>query len=133
MMRGKGITSLVRSAYVHTGVTEVMAGFVPQTQVLLWMSGEQWRAVFETVVLAEYHGRDDWHDGKVKDIRAGVWSPTRFASPQGSLLPLTPQDFVVVYRTKQPRRRTPRLSAAQQLLLFELVPIGYGRLQCAPV
>jgi hypothetical protein len=97
---------------------------LPQTQVLLWMSGEQLRAVFENVILAEYHCRYDWHDGKVKDIRAGVWYPTRFASPQGSLIPLTPQDFVVVYRTKQPRRRTLRLSAAQQLLLFALVPIG---------
>jgi hypothetical protein len=28
MMRGKGLTSLGRSAYVHTDVTEVVAGFV---------------------------------------------------------------------------------------------------------
>ena len=57
---------------------------LPQTQVLLWMSGEQLRAVFENVILAEYHCRYDWHDGKVKDIRAGVGYPTRLASPQGS-------------------------------------------------
>jgi len=30
---------------------------LPQTQVLLWVSGEQLRAVFENVLLAEYHCR----------------------------------------------------------------------------
>jgi hypothetical protein len=28
--------------------------------VLLWVSGEQLRATFENVVLAEYHCRYDW-------------------------------------------------------------------------
>jgi hypothetical protein len=106
---------------------------LPQTQVLLWVAGERLRAVFEHVVLAEYHCRYDWHDRKVKDIRAGVLYPTRFASPQGSLIPLTPQEFVVVYRAKRPRRRAPHLSPGQQLLLFELVPTGTGRLHSPPV
>jgi hypothetical protein len=30
---------------------------VPQTQVLLWVYGEQWRAVLDHIVLAEYHCR----------------------------------------------------------------------------
>jgi hypothetical protein len=94
---------------------------LPQTQVLLWVSGEQLRAMFDNVVLAEYRCRYDWRDRKVKDIREGVFYPTRFASGQGTLLPLTPQDSVVVYRAKPPRRRAPHLPTAPQLLLFEVV------------
>jgi hypothetical protein len=58
------------------------------------------------VLLAEYHCRYDWRDRKVKDLRAGVLYPTRFASLQGSLIPLTPQEFVVVYRAKRPSAET---------------------------
>jgi hypothetical protein len=93
---------------------------LPKTQVLLWVSGEQLRATFENVVLAEYRCRYDWRHRKVKDIGAGMWYATRFASPQGSLLPLTPQECVVVYRAKRPRRRAHH-PPAPQLLLFELV------------
>jgi hypothetical protein len=78
----------------------------------------------ENVVLAEYHCRYDWRDRKVKDIRAGVFYHTRFASPQGTLIPLTPQDSVVVYRARPARPRRPRLVQAPQLLLFEVVPTG---------
>ena len=59
--------------------------------------------------------------GNVKDIREGVFYPTRFASPQGTLIPLTPQDSVVVYRATRPgvgRRCSP---PTPQLLLFEVV------------
>jgi hypothetical protein len=101
----------------HFSVEEGM----PKTRVLLWASGEQLRAVFEDVLLAECHCRYDWRDRKVKDIRAGAFYPTRLASPQGTLLPLTPQESVVVYRAKRPRRRAPRLFPRQQLLLFEVV------------
>jgi hypothetical protein len=94
---------------------------LPRTQVLLWISGEHLRAMFDNVVLAEYRCRYDWRDRKVKDIREGVFYPTRFASGQGTLLPLTPQDSVVVYRAKPPRRRAPHFPAAPQLLLFEVV------------
>ena len=97
---------------------------LPQTQVLLWVYGEQLRAVFENVVLAEYHCRYDWQDRKVKTIQAGTFYPTRFASPQGALIPLNPQEALVVYRPRvlrlPGRRRFPR----QQLVLFELVPTG---------
>jgi transposase InsO family protein len=97
---------------------------LPRTQVLLWVSGEQLRAVFENVVLAEYRCHYDWRDHTVKDIHDGVFYPTRFASRQGRLIPLTPQEFMVVYRARSSRRRAPRRLPAQQLLLFEMVPTG---------
>jgi hypothetical protein len=39
---------------------------LPQTQVLLWVSGEQLRAVCDNVVLAAYHCRYDWQIGTSK-------------------------------------------------------------------
>jgi hypothetical protein len=98
----------------------VEAGF-PQTRVFLWGYGEQLRAVLDHVVLAEYHCRDDWREHKVKDIHHGVFSATRFASPQGSLVPLTPQESLVLYRPKPVPRQAHLPFPAQQLWLFELV------------
>jgi hypothetical protein len=97
---------------------------LPRTQVFLWVSGEQLRAACEHVVLAEYHCRYDWRNRQVQAIREGVFYHTRFASPQGALIPLTPQESLVVYRARPSRRRGPRPSPAQQLLLFELVHRG---------
>jgi transposase InsO family protein len=108
---------------LHSYHFSVEAG-LPQTQVLLWVAGEQLRAVFENVLLAEYHCRYDWQDRHVKDIREGRRYQTRFASPQGVLIPLTSQECLVVYRTRRPRRRAPQPPHAQQLLLFELVVTG---------
>ena len=68
---------------LHSYHSSVEAG-LPQTQVLLWVAVEQLQAVFENVLLAEYHCRYDWRDRKVKDIRAGAFYPTRLASPQGT-------------------------------------------------
>jgi hypothetical protein len=77
--------------------------------------------VLDHVVLAEYHCRYDGRLRKVTDIRDGVFSPTRFASPQGSLIPLTPQESLVLYRPR-PLVHQGRLPfPAQQLWLFELV------------
>jgi hypothetical protein len=97
---------------------------LPRTQVLLWVSGEQLRAVFENVVLAEYRCRYNWREHHVQDIREGMFYPTRFASRQGRLIPLTPQDSIVVYRAKPPKRRMPHASPPSQLLLFEVVAMG---------
>jgi putative transposase len=94
---------------------------VPHTQVLLWVYGEQLRAVLDNVVLAEYHCRYDWRTRKVTEIRDGVFYPTRFASPQGTLIPLNPQESLVVYRPPTRRRAPLRSFPAQQLWLFELV------------
>jgi hypothetical protein len=96
---------------------------LPHTHVLLWVAGTQLRAAFDHVILAEYYCRYDWRDRRVKDVRQAVFHPTRFASPQGTLLPLTPQDFLVVYRA-QARRRAPASPPTPQLLLFEVVPTG---------
>jgi len=97
---------------------------VPHTQVLLWVYGEQLRAILDHVVLAEYHCRYDGHARKVIAIRDGVFYPTRFASPQGSLLPLNSQESLVLYRPqlRMPQARLP--FSAQQLMLFEVVPTG---------
>jgi hypothetical protein len=92
---------------------------LPHTRVLLGVSGEQLRAVCDTVVLAAYHCRDDWRDQRIKDIRDGMWYPTRFASPQGTLMPLAPQDSRVVYHPIPASRRLRDRSPPQQLALFE--------------
>lgn len=97
---------------------------VPQTQVLLWVYGEQWRAVLDHVVLAEYHCRYDWRTRKVTEIRDGVFYPPRFASPQGALIPLTPQESLVLYRPQTRRRQALQSFSTQQLVLFELVRTG---------
>jgi transposase InsO family protein len=88
---------------LHSDHFHVEAG-LPHTQVLVWVAGTQLRAAFEHVILAEYSCRYDWRDRRVKDVRPAVFHPTRFASPQGTLLPLTPQDSLVVYRARARRR-----------------------------
>jgi hypothetical protein len=105
---------------LHSYHFSVEAG-IPQTQVFLWVYGEQLRAVLDHVVLAEYHCRYDWREHKVTDIRNGVFYATRFVSPQGSLVPLTPQESLGLYRPQPRARQTPLPLPAQQLWLFELV------------
>jgi transposase len=102
--------------YVESGV--------PHTQVLLWVYGEQLRAVLDNVVLAEYHCHYDGRAHKVTEIRDGVFFSTRFASPQRTLIPLNPQEALVVYRPQTLRRPARKASSMQQLLLFELVRTG---------
>jgi hypothetical protein len=93
---------------------------VPKTQVLLWVSGEQLRAVVDNVVLAEYRCRYDRRERQVTNIRDGVLYPTRFASPQGALIPRNTQESLVVYRPQVLRRQARQFSSTQQLVLFEL-------------
>jgi hypothetical protein len=97
---------------------------VPKTQVLLWVSGEQLRAVLDNVVLAEYHCRYDWRERQVTDIRDGILYPTRFASPQGVLIPRNAQESLVVYRPQVLRRQARQFNSTQQLVLFELMYTG---------
>jgi transposase InsO family protein len=94
---------------------------LPKTRVLLWVYGNELRAVFENVVLAEYYCRYDLREGKVKDIREGRYYPTDFASKQVSLIPLNPQESLVLYRQKSAPRQVRLPFPAQQLWLFELV------------
>jgi len=94
---------------------------LPKTRVLLWVYGEQLRAVLDHIVLAAYQCHYDWRDHKVKDIHDGVFFSTRFASPQGALIPLTPHESLIVYRPQPTGRLRPRRKPRQQLWLFELV------------
>jgi len=105
---------------LHSYHFYVEAG-LPQTRVLLWVYGEHLRAVLDHVVLAEYRCRYDWRAHHVTDICDGVFYPTRFASPQGALIPLTPHESLIVYRPKPPGRVEQRPMPVQQLWLFELV------------
>jgi hypothetical protein len=92
---------------------------LPTTQVLLWVYGQELRAVFDTVVLATYHCRYDLREGTVHDLRDGSFPPTRFASPQGALIPRNPQDSCVLYRPQLRMRHGRFPWPAQQLRLFE--------------
>jgi transposase InsO family protein len=94
---------------------------LPKTRVLLWVYGEQLRAMCEDVVLAEYHCHYDGREHKVTTIQHGVFYPTRFASPQGTLIPMNPQACVVLYRPTSPRRPARPRRFTPQLLLFEWV------------
>jgi len=94
---------------------------LPKTQVLLWVYGDQLRAVFDSVVLAAYHCRYAWQQRQVRDIRDGTFYATRFASSQGSLIPFKAEEALVLYRPKMPRRQMRLPSPAQQLWLFERV------------
>ena len=60
---------------------------LPPTQVLLWLSGEQLRAVFDHGVVAAYRCHDNWRTRKVEAIREGVFYPTRHVSSQGAFIP----------------------------------------------
>ena len=97
---------------------------MPQTQVLLWVYDEHLRAVLDTVVLAAYHCRYNGRTRKVMDIHDGLFYPTRFASPQGALIPLTPQESLVIYHPPIQRRLTRQSLVTRQLVLFELVRTG---------
>jgi transposase len=103
---------------LHSYHVYVEAG-LPQTQVLLWVSGNTLRAVFNTVGLAEYHCHYHLREGKVTDIREGSFPPTRFASSQGTLLPLNPHAALVLYRPKAAMHQARLPLSAQQLWLFE--------------
>jgi transposase InsO family protein len=95
---------------------------LPKTRVLLWVYGHELRAMFNNVVLAEYHCRYEVRDGKVKDIRDGRYYPhDDYASKQGSLITLNPQEFLVLYRQPSAPRQARLPFPAQQLWLFELL------------
>jgi len=97
---------------------------LPKTQIFLWIYGEQLRAVFDNVVLAKYRCRYDGQAHEVTEIREGQFYATHFASPQGTLIPWTPQEFLVVHRARPQRRRTFPVSPAGQLCLFKLLSTG---------
>jgi hypothetical protein len=71
---------------------------LPKTPVLLWVYGEQVRAVCDSAMLANYHCRYNPRDGNISDLRDGVFYATRFASLQGELIPFNPQDSLEAVR-----------------------------------
>ena len=95
---------------------------LPTTPVLLWLSGDQLRAVFDNVVVAEYRCHYDWRSRHVTNIRDGVFYRTRYASSQGTLIPITPQESRVLYRPPSGRHRRRQVFPPQQLRLFEWIP-----------
>jgi hypothetical protein len=94
---------------------------LPQTQVLLWVYEDQLRAVFDSVVLAEYHCRYDGQKRQVRDIHQGTLYATRFVSPQGAFIPRNAEESLVLYRPKVSSRRGRLPFPAQQMWLFEFV------------
>jgi len=106
---------------LHSYHFYVEAG-LPKTKVLLWVYGNELRAVFKNIVLAEYYCRYDIRDRKVKDIRDGRYFPhDDFASDQYTLIPLNPQESLVLYRQLSAPRQAHLPFPAEQLWLFELV------------
>jgi hypothetical protein len=94
---------------------------VPKTRGLLWVYGEQWRAMWDDVVLAEYPCHYTWQDRPVKALSDGILYPTRFGAPQGSLSPVTRQTSLGLYRPRSPHGPHPLPAPARHLLLFEVV------------
>lgn len=97
---------------------------LPRTPVWLWGAGDHLRAPFDHVVLADDPCRDEGRDRRVTEGREGVFHATRFASPQGTLIPLTPEHSGVVHRARASRPRVARASPTRQLWLFEVAPTG---------
>jgi len=91
-----------------------------QTPVLLWVAGEDLRAVYDHVLLAEYICHYDLRTGQVTRLRLGQWYPSPFAArqAQGALLERTPQDSRIVSRPPAVRRSTASPLLAEQLGLF---------------
>jgi transposase InsO family protein len=87
-----------------------------QTPVLLWVAGEDLRAVYDHVLLAEYSCHYDLRTGMVTRLRLGQWYPSPFAvrQAQGALLERTPQDSVIVSRPPSVRRQAGGSSRVEQ-------------------
>jgi transposase InsO family protein len=93
---------------------------VPQAPILLWVAGEDLRAVYDHVLLAEYACHYDLRTGTVTRLRLGQWYPSPFAArqAQGMLLERTPQDSRIVVRPPAVRRPTASPLRAEQLGLL---------------
>lgn len=91
-----------------------------QTPVLLWVAGEDLRAVYDHVLLAEYTCHYDLRTGTVTRLRLGQWYASPFAArqAQGVLLERMPQDSRIVARPPAVRRPIASPVRAEQLRLF---------------
>lgn len=77
--------------------------------------------MFDQVVLAEYRCCYDRQTRQVRDIHDGVFYDTPFASPQGLLIPLDPQDAEVVKRPPRVKKQAIKSFFHKQLVLFEQI------------
>jgi Homeodomain-like domain/Integrase core domain len=91
-----------------------------QTPVFLWVAGEDLRAVYDHVLVAEYSCHYDLRTGTVTRLRLGQWYPSPFAArqAQGALLERTPQDSRIVVRPPAVRWPAAASLRAEQLGLF---------------
>jgi len=115
----------VRTTNQYGGVTLHRSHFyvdqgLAQTPVLLWVAGDELRAVYEHVLLAEYTCHYDLRTGTVTRLRLEQWYPSPFATrqAQGALLERTPQDSVIVVRPPAVRQPAAGPGRAAQLRLF---------------
>jgi transposase InsO family protein len=92
-----------------------------QMPVCLWVTGEDLRAVYDHVLLAEYTCHYDLRTGTVTRLHLGHWYPSPFAASevQGTLLERTPQDSLIVVRPPSGRRPPGDALRIEQLGLFE--------------
>jgi hypothetical protein len=82
----------------------VAEGFL-QPPVLLWVEEPQLKAVWDSMVLAEYHCHDDKATQQVREMSQGTWYPTPVASSQVTFLPRQAEECVVLYRPAGPRQQ----------------------------
>jgi hypothetical protein len=92
-----------------------------QMPVCLWVTGEDLRAVYDHVLVAEYTCHYDLRTGTVTRLHLGHWYPSSFAASevQGTLLERTPQDSLIVVRPPSGRRPPGDALRIEQLGLFE--------------
>src|SRR6266849_3010339 len=91
-----------------------------QTPVLLWVAGEDLRAVYDHVLVAEYICHYDLRTDEVTHLRLGQWYLSPFAArqAQGALVERTPRDSIVVSRPSSVRRQAAGPLRVEQLGLF---------------
>jgi transposase InsO family protein len=91
-----------------------------QLPVCLWATGEDLRAVYDHVLVAEYTCHYDLRTGTVTRLHLGQWYPSPFTAGQGqgTLLERTPQDSLIVVRPPSGRRPATAAVQAEQLGLF---------------
>ena len=91
-----------------------------QRPVSLWVTGEDLRAVYTQILVAEYACHYDLRTGTVTQLHLGQWYPSPFAAGQlqGILLARTPQDSRIVIRPPAVRQPVSPARRAEQLGLF---------------
>lgn len=115
----------VRTPNQYGGVTRHRFLFyvdqgLAQQPLVLWVAGEELRAVYDHVLVAEYTCHDDLRTGTVTRLRLGQGYPRPFAArqAQGALRERPPQDSVIVVRPPAVRLPAAGPGPAEQVRLF---------------